>query len=217
LASPPKSRNQPPSSKAYARARFGAPHEITSMRLRTVAVLTLATSTLALGACSGMRQSIGLTKITPDEFLTVSTAPLTVPPEYGLRPPAPGQPRPQELAPESAARQILLGQRQAVTRSAGEQQLVAQAGGDRADPLARYVVDDEFGDLAHKEEGWANRLMFWRHNDPASQAATTTQTAEGAVTVDAATEYARLQELTGGRTGIVIAQRHGQGFKLPGL
>jgi hypothetical protein len=187
------------------------------MRLRTVAVLTLATSTLALGACSGMRQSIGLTKITPDEFLTVSTAPLTVPPEYGLRPPAPGQPRPQELAPESAARQILLGQRQAVTRSAGEQQLVAQAGGDRADPLARYVVDDEFGDLAHKEEGWANRLMFWRRNDPASQAATTTQTSEGAVTVDAATEYARLQELTGGRTGIVIAPRRDSGFKLPGL
>ena len=187
------------------------------MRLRTVAVLTLTTSLLALGACASVRQGIGLTKITPDEFLTVSTAPLTVPPEYGLRPPAPGQPRPQELAPESAARQILLGQRQAVTRSAGEQQLVAQAGGDRADPLARYVVDDEFGDLAHKEEGWANRLLFWRREDPASQVATTTQTAEGAVTVDAASEYARLQELTGGRVGIVIAPRRDSGFKLPGL
>ena len=130
------------------------------MRLRTAAVLTIAASTLALGACANLRQGIGLTKVTPDEFLTVSTAPLTVPPEYGLRPPAPGQPRPQELAPESAARQILLGQRQAVTRSPGEQVLVNQAGGDRADPLARYVIDDEFGDLAHKEEGWANRILF---------------------------------------------------------
>src|SRR5215217_714594 len=126
------------------------------MRLRSAAVLTLvAASALSLGACGGLRQSIGLTKVTPDEFLTVSTAPLTVPPEYGLRPPQPGQPRPQELAPESAARQILLGQRQAVTRSPGEQILVAQAGGDRADPLARYVVDDEFGDLTHKEQNWA--------------------------------------------------------------
>src|ERR1041384_3810510 len=120
------------------------------MRLRTTAVLTVVVaSTLALGACSSIRQGIGLTKVTPDEFLTVSTAPLTVPPEYGLTPPAPGQPRPQELAPASAARQILLGQRQSVTRSAGEQVLVSQAGGDRADPLARYVVDDEFGDLSH--------------------------------------------------------------------
>ena len=51
------------------------------MRLRTVAVLTLSTSLLALGACSSLRQGVGLTKVTPDEFLTVSTAPLTVPPE----------------------------------------------------------------------------------------------------------------------------------------
>ncbi|HWW11836.1 MAG TPA: DUF3035 domain-containing protein [Brevundimonas sp.] len=187
------------------------------MRLRTTAVLTLAVSALALGACSNLQQSIGLSKVTPDEFLTVSTAPLTVPPEYGLRPPAPGQPRPQELAPESAARQILLGQRQAVTRSPGEQILVAQAGGDRADPLARYVIDDEFGDLAHKEESWANRIMFWRRDDAASQAATTTQTSDGALTIDAASEYARMQALTGGRGGITITPRRDTGFKLPGL
>jgi hypothetical protein len=187
------------------------------MRLRTTAVLTLAASTLALGACSSFQQSIGLSKVTPDEFLTVASAPLSVPPEYGLRPPAPGQPRPQELAPESAARQILLGQRQSVTRSAGEQVLVAQAGGDRADPLARYVIDDEFGDLTHKEESWANRIMFWRRDDAASQTATTTQTSQGAVTIDAASEYARMMELTGGRTGISITPRRDTGFKLPGL
>lgn len=187
------------------------------MRLRTTAVLTLAASALALGACSNIQQSIGLSKVTPDEFLTVATAPLTVPPEYGLRPPAPGQPRPQELAPESAARQILLGQRQSVTRSPGEQILVAQAGGDRADPLARYVVDDEFGDLTHKEESWANRIMFWRREDPSTQIATQTQTAEGAVTIDAASEYARMQALTGGRAGISITPRRDTGFKLPGL
>lgn len=187
------------------------------MRLRTVAILTLSTSMLALGACSSVRSGIGLSKITPDEFLTVSTAPLTVPPEYGLRPPAPGQPRPQELAPESAARQILLGQRQAVTRSEGEQQLVTLAGGDRADPLARYVMDDEFGDLAHKEESWANRIMFWRRDDPATQSSTVVQTAEGALTIDAATEFERVQATTGGRRGITISPRRDTGFKLPGL
>ncbi len=186
------------------------------MRLRTLTILTVAASSFALGACSSLSRSVGLAKVTPDEFLTVSTAPLTLPPEYGLTPPAPGQPRPQELAPESAARQILLGQRQAVTRSPGEQILVAQAGGDRADPLARYVIDDEFGDLAHKEEGWANRLMFWRREDPASQAPTATQTSEGAVTIDAATEAARYQALVGGN-GVVIAPRRSSGFKLPGL
>ena len=188
------------------------------MRIRSVAVLTLAASAaLAVSACGSLKQGIGLTKVVPDEFVTVSTAPLTVPPEYGLRPPAPGQPRPQELAPESAARQILLGQRQAVTRTPGEQVLAAEAGADRADPLARYVVDDEFGDLAHKEESWANRVMFWRKNEPSTQTATVTQTAEGSRTIDAASEHARLQALTGTQQGITIAPRQDRGFKLPGL
>ena len=187
------------------------------MRIRSVAVLTLAASTLALGACGTLRDRAGLGRVTPDEFLTVSTAPLSVPPEYGLRPPSPGQPRPQELAPESAARQILLGQRQAVTRTPGEQALVAQAGGENADPLARYVVDDEFGDLAHKEESFANRILFWRKDDAATQAPTVSQTAEGAVTIDPAREAARLQALTGGRQGIAITPRRSGGFKLPGL
>ena len=104
-----------------------------------------------------------------------------------------------------------------MTRTPGEQVFAAQAGADRADPLARYVVDDEFGDLAHKEESWANRIMFWRKNDSASQAATVSQTAEGARTIDANSEHARMVALTGGREGISITPRRDSRFKLPGL
>ena len=194
------------------------PIEPEPMRIRSVAALTLAASAaLAVSACGSLKQGIGLTKVVPDEFVTVSTAPLSVPPEYGLRPPAPGQPRPQELAPESAARQILLGQRQAVTRTPGEQVLVAQAGADQADPLARYVIDDEFGDIAHKDESFANRVMFWRKDDASTQAPTVRQTAEGQKTIDASTEAARLQALTGGQQAITIQPRRSNGFKLPGL
>lgn len=188
------------------------------MRIRSaLTVALLATTALGLTACSSMKQSIGLTKVVPDEFVTVASAPLVVPPEYGLTPPSPGQPRPQELAPESAARQILLGQRQAVTRTGGEQVLVAQAGADRADPLARYVIDDEFGDLAHKEQSFADRILFWRRDDASTQAPTQTQTAQGAVTIDAATEAERLRALTGGQRSITIQPRREGGFKLPGL
>jgi hypothetical protein len=185
------------------------------MRLLTVSIVCV--SAVALTACGGLRQSIGLTKVVPDEFVTVASAPLSVPPEYGLRPPSPGQPRPQELAPESAARQILLGQRQAITRTPGETALVTAAGGDRADPLARYVIDDEFGDLAHKEQSFADRILFWRRDDAATQAPTVTQTAQGSVTIDAATEAARLEALTGTESAIVIQPRGSGGFKLPGL
>ncbi|MNE70632.1 hypothetical protein D3C80_1664380 [compost metagenome] len=59
--------------------------------------------------------------------------------------------------------------------------------------------------------------MFWRKNDPASQAPTVSQTAEGARTIDASTEHARLQALTGGQEGIAITTRRDSRFKLPGL
>lgn len=44
---------------------------------RRLAALTLtAAAALALAGCSsGLRQSIGLAKVVPDEFVTVSTAP----------------------------------------------------------------------------------------------------------------------------------------------
>ena len=187
------------------------------MRLNPALTLgAIAASAVVLTGCNTIRQGVGLERVTPDEFRVVSMAPLTVPPEYGLRPPAPGQPRPAELAPESAARQILLGQRQAVTRSAGEESLVAAAGAAQADPLARYVGDDEFGDLAHKEEGWANRLMFWRSGDAASQAPTQVRTTDGVTTIDEASEAERLRALTGGQD-VVIQRGSSRGFKLPGL
>lgn len=186
------------------------------MRLNPAITLgAIAAAAVVLSGCNSIRQGIGLERVTPDEFRVVSMAPLSVPPEYGLRPPAPGQPRPAELAPESAARQILLSQRQAITRSAGEQALVNAAGAAQADPLARYVVDDEFGDLAHKEQNWADRILFWRSNDPSTQAASQVRNAEGVMTIDPAREAERLQALTGGQA--ILIERGGGGVKLPGL
>jgi hypothetical protein len=191
------------------------------MSIRKYAVLGLvAASALALGACGNVRQSLGMTRVTPDEFLTVSTAPLSLPPEYGLRPPQPGQPRPQDVTPEVEARRILATERGAVVRSEGEQALAARvgAGTEAVDSRVRYLVDDEFGDLAHKETSWADRVMFWRRDDAATQGTTQITTTDGAVTIDATTEYERMQQLTGGQNAIVITPRRaGGGFKLPGL
>lgn len=182
------------------------------MRSTRVAVLLVAgTALVGLSACNTVRGAIGASKVVPDEFRVVSIAPLTVPPDYSLRPPTPGAPRPQELDPTSSARETLLGARAGVTRSAAEQVLVDRAGADQADPLARYVVDDEFGDLAHKEESFARRLLFWRQGDPSTQGGVTS----GGIVIDPAREQERLQALTGGRA--IVIQRDGGGIKLPGL
>jgi hypothetical protein len=182
------------------------------MRIHRVAAFTvLATAAVALAGCGSTRQALGMAKTTPDEFRVVTKAPLVVPPEYALRPPAPGEPRPQELQPESAARAALLGERLAADRTPGEAALVNAAGAARADPLARYVVDDEFGDLAYKEKSFADRVMFWRKDQPETQQ----PIADANTGVDPAAEAERLKALTGGRE--VVIRRQGRGLKLPGL
>ncbi len=94
---------------------------------------------------------------------------------------------------------------------------MAQAGADKADPLARYVVDDEFGDLAYKEPSFADMVMFW-HKPQAPQSAGTTNAAIGdeVKPLDASAEAERVKALTGNQP-IIIAQRKATKSKLPGL
>jgi hypothetical protein len=184
---------------------------------RVITASTLvAVAGLSLSACTSTRNALGMSKVTPDEFRVVAKAPLVVPPDYALRPPAPGEPRPQELQPESAARTALLGQREAQTRTDGEKLLVAKAGADKADPLIRYVVDDETGDLAHKEKSFADRVMFWKGDKISTPATSAAADDNVAAPVDAAAEEARVKALTGGAP-VIIAREKGSRIKLPGL
>lgn len=169
----------------------------------------------SLAGCTSTRSALGMNKVTPDEFRVVTKAPLVVPPDFALRPPAPGKPRPQELQPESAARTALLGQREGEARSEGEKLLVAKAGGEKADPLIRYVVDDEFGDVAHKEKSFADKVMFWRA-DKSAAAPAPPVVADTAAPIDPAAEADRISKLTGGKT-VIIAREGDKKLKLPGL
>ncbi|HEY1749884.1 MAG TPA: DUF3035 domain-containing protein [Caulobacteraceae bacterium] len=185
------------------------------MKFTGVAVGALLIGAAGLAGCQSAERAFGLAKVTPDEFRVVTKAPLTLPPDYSLRPPQPGEPRPQELQPESAARQALEGARQADVRSDGEKLFVQKAGADRADPLVRYVVDDEFGNLAHKDKSFADYVMFWKKGQPATPTSGLGDPNE-AQPIDPATEDKRLQSLTGGHT-IVIARKSDKKLKLPGL
>jgi hypothetical protein len=181
---------------------------------RSCAALALVAAA-GLAGCQTTSRALGLAKVTPDEFRVVSKAPLVIPPDYALRPPAPGEPRPQELEPQSAARTALLGARQSEVRSDGEKLLVAKAGADKADPLIRYVVDDQFGAIAHKDKSFADFVIFWKHGQPAPEPVMA-EAAETPVAVDPATEEKRITGLTGDKT-IVIAREGPKKIKLPGL
>jgi Protein of unknown function (DUF3035) len=59
---------------------------------------------LALGGCGALENLGGAKKVSPDEFKIVSHSPLTMPPNAELRPPRPGEPRPQEVTPADQAK-----------------------------------------------------------------------------------------------------------------
>jgi hypothetical protein len=68
--------------------------------------LCLAGTSLIAG-CGDFKKSIGLESTLPDEFAVESRAPLTIPPDFELRPPSPGAPRPQEKASNQQAKQAI--------------------------------------------------------------------------------------------------------------
>ncbi len=136
---------------------------------RWVPASLLLAATLALGACADTRKAIGWEKSTPDEFRVVSRAPLTLPPDFGLRPPAPGTARPQESSPQESARAaVFRAERPAnaaasnAALSAGERQLLGRAGAERADASIRDTIDRETQSLADADRTFVDRLIFWQ-------------------------------------------------------
>jgi hypothetical protein len=148
---------------------------------------------LALGACEGVRDQLGLNKQSPDEFKVVSRAPLTLPPEFTLRPPEPGIPRPQEGTPAQQARQAIFRLEQPKAqpleqelkvdgRSRGELSLLKAAGADRIDPEIRRAVDGETQRLNAESDDFIEALVFWRKKE------------DPGLVVDASEEAKRLRE-----------------------
>ena len=82
----------------------------------------------------------GYDRARPDEFAVARQAPLVIPPDFALVPPAPGAPRPQDASGNAQTLDALFGGR--AQRSASETAAVAAAGGDAADPGIRSSVGD---------------------------------------------------------------------------
>lgn len=103
--------------------------------MRKIALPLVIGATAALSACGtgGI-----LNRERPDEFAVQRQAPLVVPPDFALTPPAPGAPRPTEgTAAEQALEAIFGGP---AARSAVETSALERAGS--AEPGIRTAVGD---------------------------------------------------------------------------
>lgn len=147
---------------------------------------------LALSGCQNFREQLGLNKQSPDEFRVLSRAPLSLPPNFNLRPPEPGAPRPQVGTPTEQARRAVFrandNQQASLepvpgdSRTIGELALLRQAGADQVDSDIRQVIDQETNQLREESESFINRLVFWQENP------------EPGFVVDAEAEARRIRE-----------------------
>ena len=136
--------------------------------LRIFAALTLFSGFLV--GCDSVRKSFGGGKAAPDEFVVYKRPPLSLPPEYGLRPPTPGESRPQKISPMDQARKAILGENAsrpsatpnpAKAKSPGLQALITRTGADKAEPGIRRLVNQESSVLADEDQLFVNKLIFW--------------------------------------------------------
>ena len=132
----------------------------------------VAACALVLGACSNeaLQRNFGLTRDAPDEFIVTTRAPLSVPPNFTLRPPQPGAPRPQEQSTTNAAEAALAPQTAlAAPQSSGDdspgQKALVAAAGPPAPPDIRRLVDTEAAREA-SDTSLTDKLMFWKAKPP---------------------------------------------------
>ena len=131
------------------------------------ALLLLTASCLA--GCSGsLSRNLGFTRDSPDEFAVTTRAPLSMPPDYTLHPPAPGAPRPQEPAAQLAAEAALAPSVELNNRTGadtpGQEALIAAAG-PAAPSNIRATIDAE-AKRVNSNAGIGNTLAFWRSTPP---------------------------------------------------
>ncbi len=90
---------------------------------------------------SGCVHGKGYNRQRPDEFAVARQAPLVIPPDFALVPPAPGAIRPQDQGVgQTQTLDALFGG--AAPRSATESATIDAAGGDSSDPGVRSSVGD---------------------------------------------------------------------------
>ena len=81
----------------------GSSQMVTAASHRLLPAVACIGLVVVLGGCNNWKQTLGIEPTSPDEFAVESRAPLTIPPDFNLRPPEPGAARPQEASVSSKA------------------------------------------------------------------------------------------------------------------
>lgn len=123
----------------------------------------LSLSLLALqSGCDSIRNTLGLDHYQADAFSVPTNPPLTIPPDFNLRPPTPGAAPTNAQTPQVQAQKALKTQEQAVSTSKSESTLITATGQKAVDPNIRDVVNKEAVDETTLEGKVDNQLSKWK-------------------------------------------------------
>jgi hypothetical protein len=187
------------------------------MRKLILSVAAFAAAASLIG-CDSVKESLGRGKRSPDEFAVYQRAPLSVPPNFALRPPATGPESGLNPAndPSVSARNAMIGAGAATpvavpatpaapVGSPGIQALLKSTGGLTADPTIRQTVNRETTIMADEEKSFADKIMFWQKP----------QEPDGTI-IDPAVEARRIQDnqalgkpITDGQTPTIERKQKG--------
>jgi len=171
-------------------------------------VFLLGLSTVLLAGCGELREDLGLGRNVPDEFAVVDRPPLALPPDFTLRPPRPGAPRPQSVDTDHQASVAVFGRKisgaQDRDPSTAEKALLEASGAVKTDSTIREIVDRESAQKVVASEHLVRRLLDWSNNESSG------------TTVDAAAEAERIRKakennepLSSGATPVIERQESG--------
>ncbi|MDD2324567.1 MAG: DUF3035 domain-containing protein [Alphaproteobacteria bacterium] len=152
----------------------------------------LGVALMALAGCGGTADALGLGRNAPDEFAVVDRPPLSMPPNFDLRPPRPGVARPQEVKMTDRANQTIFaassGKNSAFTSAASssdasdsEKALLSEAGSAKADQGIRETIDREASQKVSGSRHLVDEVLWWHSS-------------ASAATVDAKAEADRIRE-----------------------
>jgi hypothetical protein len=136
---------------------------------RLIGSAVLGGTLILLGGCSSdkLMRTFGLTRDAPDEYTVTTRAPLSMPPDYNLRPPRPGAARPQEQSERQQAQEALVPQTALdspqVGASAGQAALIQEAGPAAPGDIRRKV--DQDARYADNDESFIDKVLYWRKPD----------------------------------------------------
>ncbi|HYD18282.1 MAG TPA: DUF3035 domain-containing protein [Patescibacteria group bacterium] len=129
--------------------------------MRKSSLLLVAALALGVTGCAEVKKQVGMGRSSPDEFMVVKRAPLTLPPDYELRAPSPDSLPPASDASNQAKAALVGNATVTAEKGTAEDALLKKMGAQNADPSVRTAINRENGVIELKNRTLVDKLVFW--------------------------------------------------------